>query len=57
MTTKESRKALKSYNELDTLIWYHNKNLTNAQYETLSKVRDTLRELSQKAYGLEKKER
>lgn len=57
MTTKESRKALKSYNELNTLIWYHNKNLTNAQYETLSKVRDTLRELSQKAYELEKKER
>lgn len=50
MTLKESKKALILYNELNTLLFYHNKNLTKSQEWTLQDVYDFLREISEKAY-------
>ena len=50
MTKKESEKALKLYDELNNLVYFHNKNLTNKQYYLLLDIRDYLREISTKAY-------
>ena len=50
MTIKESEKALKLYDELGTILFYHNKNLTKAQYYLLDDIRDFLRQVSEKAY-------
>lgn len=56
MTKNESEKALMAYDKLDNLMWFHNKNLTRHQYETLDAIRDVLRELSNKAYYSKKGE-
>lgn len=49
MTQEERAELQKAFEELDNLVYFHNKNLTNAQYTTLAQVRNTLRELVQKA--------
>lgn len=45
MTKKEKAELRNAFEELDNLVCYHNKNLTYAQFETLSKIRDTLKTL------------
>lgn len=51
MTKKESKEALKLYNELENIFYYHNKNLTKQQYYLLDDIREYLIRLSNKAYN------
>ena len=55
MTKKESERALELYNEVDNLLWFHNKNLTQKQYYLVDEVREFLRDISKKAYEQSKR--
>ena len=50
MTQEESESALKLYDELRNILYYHNKNLTKAQEWLLYNLEDFLRDISTKAY-------
>lgn len=56
MTKKESKKALELYNKLNSVLFYHNKNLTKSQEWLLQDIYNYLREISEKAYQEEKED-